>query len=62
MFLEPFEEARDFLEDDDERIVARNNALRRLYGFLIRSLRAREIHDDNYRDEDTGTSENDIRG
>ena len=62
MFLEPFEEARDLLEDDDERIVARNDALRGLYGFRIRSLRAREIQDDSYRKEDTCTSENDIRG
>ena len=62
MFLKPFKEARDFLEDDAKRIVARDDALRRLYEFLIRPLRAREIYDDNYRDEDTGTSENDIRG
>ena len=62
MFLEPFEEARYLLEDDDEHIVDRNNALRHLYGFRIRSHRAREIQNDSYRKEDTGTSENDIRG
>ena len=61
MFLKPFKEARDFLEDDAKRIVARDDALRRLYEFRIRSLRAREIQDDSYRDEDTGTNENDIR-
>ena len=62
MFLEPFEEALDFLEDHDELIVAHTKALRCLYGFRIRSLRAREIRDDRYRKEDTGASENDIRG
>jgi hypothetical protein len=62
MFLEPSEEALDLLEDNDECILARNNVLCSLYGFGIRLLRARENQDDSYRDEDTGTSENDIRG
>ena len=59
MFLERIEEISDSLEDDDERILARNNVFCGLYGFDIRLLRAREIQDDNFR-KDTGTSENDI--
>ena len=62
MGLEPFEEALDFLEDDDKRILARNNVLCHLYGFGVRWLRAREIQDYRYRKEDTGASKNDIRG
>ena len=38
MGLEPFEEALDFLEDDDKRILARNNVLCHLYGFGVRWL------------------------
>jgi hypothetical protein len=62
MFLESPEEALDLLEDNDERIVTRNNALCRLYELCMRPLRVREIQDNSYRKEDTGTSENDIRG
>ena len=62
VFLEPFEKALDFVEDHDELIVAHTKTLRRLYGFRIRSHRAKEIQDDSYRKEDTGASENDIRG
>ena len=60
IFLKPYEEILDLLEDDDEFIVARNNALCRLYGVRIRSLRDRETQDDSYRNEDTSTSENGI--
>ena len=45
MGLEPFEEALDFLEDDDKRILARNNVFCRLYEFDVRWLRATEIQD-----------------
>jgi hypothetical protein len=61
VFLEPFEEVLDLLEDNEKCIVASSNALCRLFGFGIRSHRAREIQNDSYRKEDTGTSENDIR-
>ena len=41
MFLERFEDIFDLLEDDDERILARNGVLCRLYESDIRSLRER---------------------
>ena len=62
MFLEPFKERLDLLEDDDERILVRDNILCGLYGSDIRSLRARETPNNSYRKEDTNASENDIRG
>jgi hypothetical protein len=49
MFLEPSEEALDLLKDNNERIVARNNALCSLYGLGVRSLRAMVIQEDSYR-------------
>ena len=60
MFLEPLEEALDLVEDNNERIVARNSALCRLYGSRMSPLEACEIQDNCYRKEDRGASENDI--
>ena len=43
MFLEAFEDALDLVEDNNERIAARNNALCRLYGSRMSPLEACEI-------------------